>query len=211
MQSGLLSNLNSANRFGVQRALRVKQGQTRHLVEALPLKRIDKFEISGLRIGGGRGMHSAIGALSQALTSSIVLSSPSLTSRNYKRIMAASSSVAASSDLVVDSFLSSSGNVSCIGKPCGVYFSNRTLHYCQNASLSLRNEEAQRRSKFSGYFVHDSAMRPSNSNPFFGSIFKKGYNTSSSTCYSTGDAPHVVSEESTSDERIVNSDDQYVL
>lgn len=211
MQSGLLSNLNSANRFGVQRALRVTQGQTRPLVEALPLKRTEKFEISGLRIGSVRGTHSAIGALSQAFTSAIVSSSSSLNSRQYKKIMAASSSVAASSDLVVDNFLSSSGSVSGIGKSCGVYFSNRNLHYCQKASLSLRNGEAQKRSKFSGYFVYDSAMRPSNSNPPFGSIFKKRYNSSSSTCYSNGEASNVLSEESTSDERIANSDDQYVL
>lgn len=206
MQSGVLSNLNSVNRFGVQRALRVKQGQTLHLVEALPLKRTEKFEIPGLQIGSGRSMHSAIGALSQALTSAIVLSSSSLTSGHFKRIMAASSSVAASGDLVVDSFLTSCGNFSGIGKSSGVYFSNRGLNFCQKASLSLMNGEAQNRRKLSGYLVYDSALRPCNSNPLFGSLFKS-YNTSSSTCYSNGDAPHALSQESTSDVRIANSDD----
>lgn len=206
MPAGLLPNLNSAFRFGVQKALRGKQGQTRYLIEASPLKKAQAFQRGS---GNYWNRHITAGALSQAHshTSAIVLGSSAKASRYCKRNMAASGSVASSGDLVVDSLISSCSSVSSIGRSSGVYFSNTGRNICQKACLSVRNGKAKNGGIFCGYFVYDITPKA-----LVCSLFKS-YNTSSSTCYSNGDATQVSTDGSSSDEQIASiaiSDDQYV-
>ncbi|KAL7223965.1 hypothetical protein ACSBR1_025428 [Camellia fascicularis] len=91
--------------------------------------------------------------------------------------MATSGSKAATGDLVVDSLISSCGNVLNFVQPTGVFFSDRRLHNCQKAGIGFKSQETINRS------LH----------------------TSSSQCYSDDAVPNVSFDGLACDEQLANS------
>ncbi|KAA8531834.1 hypothetical protein F0562_006449 [Nyssa sinensis] len=121
-----------------------------------------------------------------------------------RETMAASGAKAASGDLIVDSIISSCGNVSNFAKPTGVYFNDRSGQSCQQASLSLRNREPTNRHRVYGYFIFDSLRGFCNSKPLVGP-WLKDFNISTPLCYSNGIVPDMSFDGSPCDEKLRNS------
>lgn len=120
------------------------------------------------------------------------------------RVMATSGSIAAAGDLVVDSLISSCGNLSNFAKPAGVYFSDGCAHHCQRAAISLRVQERTK-----GHGVHmqygfPAAQKPCNSSPFVG---RRGswFRTSSTASYAEGAGPDMTLDELKIGKQLVNS------
>ncbi|KAL0343318.1 UNVERIFIED_CONTAM: putative protein phosphatase 2C 80 [Sesamum angustifolium] len=120
MPSGLLSNLNVAFGFGFPRAGRLKQSQPLHLIEAL---------------FSGRSPSGAIpGSAGEVLRYS--------SKRGARKIMAASGSMVASGDLVVDALVSSCGNVSGFVKPGGFFSVIGVIEYVEALGKGLSKDRA---------------------------------------------------------------------
>ncbi|KAL0332513.1 UNVERIFIED_CONTAM: putative protein phosphatase 2C 80 [Sesamum calycinum] len=181
MPSGLLSNLNVAFGFGFPRAGRLKQSQPLHLIEAL---------------FSGRSPSGAIpGSAGEVLRYS--------STRGARKIMAASGSMVASGDLVVDALVSSCGNVSGFVKPGGVFFSDRSYRICRSARVSMRSGGMESHHGPHGCLVFDFEPRYNNSGP----VLSKGLSKDrafSSSCYSNGDRalPEVSTDGSLSAEQL---------
>ncbi|KAK2977026.1 hypothetical protein RJ640_011084 [Escallonia rubra] len=111
--------------------------------------------------------------------------------------MATSGSVSASGDLIVDTLISSCGNVSSFAKPAGVFFGDRSRQSWNKASMSMRKREPNDK-----HMVY-STWGSCNSNPFVGPRSKK-YCISSSTFSSDGAIPEVSSDGSSSDEQVAS-------
>ncbi|XP_057498694.1 probable protein phosphatase 2C 55 [Actinidia eriantha] len=115
--------------------------------------------------------------------------------------MASSRCTATTGDLVVDSLITSCGNVSHFVKPIGVYFNNRSLHNCRKAGIGLKSRETINRS--SNYARYPIAWRSGNSNSLTGPWFRS-LNTSSSPCYSDSVVPDVSFHGSAYEEQLSN-------
>lgn len=125
--------------------------------------------------------------------------------------MATSGSKAAAGDLLVDSLISSCGNVSNFVKPTGVYFNDRRLHKCQKVGIRLKNQETVCRNNI--YARCTFHITQSSGNSFFEPWFK-GLHTSSSSCYSDGIVPDVSLGGLAFDQQLASSaipTDQYVF
>lgn len=116
-------------------------------------------------------------------------------SRNCKQIsrpltMATSGTKAAAGDLVVDSLISSCGNLQNIALPSGVYFGDRSLRYCQKATLGLKHQSTiSGNNSCTSYRFHSKPRSwDSNSNSFAG-LWLSGLHASSVQCYSEGAVP----------------------
>ncbi|XAR73889.1 Phosphoprotein phosphatase [Bertholletia excelsa] len=100
---------------------------------------------------------------------------PSEHQRNcqYRTSMATSGSKTAPGDLIVDNIISS-GNVSNFVERTGVYFKDRKLHNCKNASIGLRNQETFNRCGTSAASTFHIYQRSGNSSsparPWFKSL-----------------------------------------
>lgn len=127
--------------------------------------------------------------------------------------MATSGSKAAAGDLLVDSLISSCGNVSNFVKPTGVYFNHRSLHKCQKVGLRLKRQETVCQNNIYARCTFHITRSSGNSNSFFEPWFK-GLRTSSSSCYSDGIVPDVSFDVLAFDQQLANSaipTDQYVF
>ncbi|KAG8384043.1 hypothetical protein BUALT_Bualt04G0077000 [Buddleja alternifolia] len=102
--------------------------------------------------------------------------------RSNIKTMAASGSMVASGDLVVDSLLSSCGNLSGFVKPGGVFYNDRSYKICQKARVSMRSGSHH---CVQGFLICDFELRSNN--------YGKNCRTFSSSCYSDGIAPGVSS------------------
>lgn len=118
MPIGLLSNLNVAFGFGFPRASRVKQCKPLHLVETLFLQKCSNSSVC----------KNSTGELIK-----------SFSNRGYTKVMAASGSLVASGDLVVDTVVSSCGSLCSFVKSGGVHFGIRSDKICRRANLSMRS------------------------------------------------------------------------
>ncbi|KAK6150933.1 hypothetical protein DH2020_015865 [Rehmannia glutinosa] len=150
MPSGLLSNLNVAFGFGFPRAVRVKQSQPLHLIETLLTR------------------NSSSGIVSCSTRQVLRYSS------NRGNTMAASGSMVASGDLVVDTLVSSCGNLSGFVKPVGVFFGDRGHKICRNASVSMRSVESESQHGFFGRLVFDFEHGCNVSGPLFPKVATDG-------------------------------------
>ncbi|KAI3451727.1 hypothetical protein Pfo_008392 [Paulownia fortunei] len=179
MPSGLLSNLNVASSFGFSRAVRVKQSQPLHLIEAL----FSKNSSSGI----------VSGSTSEVLRYS--------SNRSNTKIMAASGSIVASGDLVVDTLVSGCGNVSGFVKAGGVFFGDKRYKICRKARVSMRSGETESQHGVLGCLVFDFVRRCNNSGPLLSKGLSNG-RTFSSSCYSDGIVPEVSTDGSLSAEQL---------
>ncbi|GMP31695.1 hypothetical protein CsSME_00005806 [Camellia sinensis var. sinensis] len=118
--------------------------------------------------------------------------------------MATSGSKAATGDLVVDSLISSCGNVLNFVQPTGVYFSDRRLHNCQKAGIGFKSQETINRCSIYGCHKFDITRRSGNSNSLVGPWFRS-LHTSSSQCYSDDAVPNVSFDGLACDEQLANS------
>ncbi|XP_073154892.1 probable protein phosphatase 2C 80 isoform X2 [Henckelia pumila] len=176
MPSGFVSNLNVAFGFGFQRAVKVNQVQHLNFIESC-LSR--KF--------------------SGASLTRVVFKYSS--NRCHRIVMAASGSLTASGDLVVDNLASSCANFSSFVKPIGVYFNDRSYRNCRKARASLRNVEAECYRGVHGCVMHDfkqsfqDSKSPFLTGPSNGRAF-------SSSCYSDGVVPEILAVDSFSAEHL---------
>lgn len=118
--------------------------------------------------------------------------------------MATSGSKAATGDLVVDSLISSCGNVLNFEQPTGVYFSDRRLHNCQKAGIGFKSQETINRCSIYGCHKFDITRSSGNSNSLLGPWFRS-LHTSSSQCYSDDAVPNVSFDGLACDEQLANS------
>lgn len=151
MPSGLLSNFNVAFSFVFPRAVRVNQSQ---LIEALFSRKVS-----------GGSLSCSAGQVS-------------IYSSNT-RVMAASSSVVASGDLVMDTLVSSCGNIPGFLKPVGVFYGNRSF------KISITTES------------HHFKQRCNSTGHLYSNGHRKGRSFSSSS-YSDGVVPEVSADASLS-------------
>lgn len=180
MPSGLLSILNTAFGFGIQRALRLKKSQSSHLIESCYPRKNSRA--------------TARGSTCEVLNYSSV--------RCNRVAMAASGTVAASGDLILDTLVSGCGNVSSFAKPSGVYFSARSGRNCRKACVSMRTVAANGHKGVQGYFMFDLTERSCISNPPLATR-SNNFRTFSSSYYSDGTMPEMSTEGSScTDERI---------
>ncbi|PIN01854.1 Serine/threonine protein phosphatase [Handroanthus impetiginosus] len=108
-----------------------------------------------------------------------------------RKIMAASGSIVASGDLMVDTLASGCGNLSGFVKPGGVFFGDRSKRICRKARVSMRSGDT------GGCLVFDFGRQCNNfGRPFSGGI-NKGRSFSSS-CYPDGVVPEVSTDGSLS-------------
>ncbi|KAL2456294.1 putative protein phosphatase 2C 55 [Forsythia ovata] len=102
--------------------------------------------------------------------------------------MAASGTVAASGDLVVDTLVSGCANFSSFAKPTGVYFSDRSCRNCRKASVSMRKGAVKGHKGVQVYFTFDLTERSYISSlPL--ATWSSNFRTFSSSCYSDGTMP----------------------
>lgn len=176
MPSGFISNLNVASGFGFQRAVKANQVQPLNLIESYLFR---KF--------------SGVGLTREVFKYS--------SNRCHRIVMAASGSLAASGDLVVDNLASSCGNFSSFVKPIGVYFNDKSYRNCRKARVSLRNVETECYRGVQECVVHDFKQSSHDSKPPFLTRSGNGRGFSSS-CYSDGVVPDVSAVESFSAEHL---------
>ncbi|XP_059640927.1 probable protein phosphatase 2C 80 isoform X2 [Cornus florida] len=230
MPSGFISNLNTAFCCGFQKSIRLQRGRSCNSIELLLSKRRFSILSCGLCYSSPVPSHTSIpsrpftsrlvcdlgnqknnlfvvGAVSQTHSATFVTGLTGLVSEYpsnqcCRKAMAASGSKAASRDLIVDTFITSCGNVSNFVKPTGVYFSDRNLQSCRKASMSLRNREPTNARLSFGYFIFDVTRR--SCNPLVGS-WLRDFHTSSSPNYSDRAVPDVSFDESSCDEQVGNA------
>ncbi|KAL9158518.1 hypothetical protein ABFS82_08G074300 [Erythranthe guttata] len=126
-----------------------------------------------------------------------------LFTRSGKNRMAASSSMVASGDVVVDTLLSSCGNVSGFLKPGGVFYGDRSFKVCRKARVSIRSGGNGSPNGFRESPIFDFVRRCSSNSG--GARSSKGMSeprSFSSSCYSDGNAPEVSSDGSLSVETL---------
>ncbi|WOH00356.1 hypothetical protein DCAR_0519715 [Daucus carota subsp. sativus] len=127
--------------------------------------------------------------------------------------MAASGSATASGDLMVDSLVSSCGNVANFVKPIGVCYSDRIgCRSFQRSSMRLKSREPyNHRPMQHGYFIFDVTQRSFSFNPAFDTS-PKNCHASSSPCYSDEFVPDMTVNGLSCDEQLATttvSADQY--
>lgn len=177
MPIGLLSNLNVAFGFGFPRATRVKQYQPLQLIETLFLQKCSNSSVS-----------NSTGEL-------IKYSS----NRGYTKTMAASGSLVASGDVVVDTVVSSCGSLCSFGKSGGVHFGIRSDKICRRANLSLTSVGSHH-GGVQGWILFD--------------LERSSIRSFSSSCYSDRVVPQASADGSLSAQPLPSlalSDEQYVF
>lgn len=145
-------------------------------------------------------------------SASVLISKPSFDSRTNRvyigpyLTMAASGTKTTAGDLIVDSLISSCGNLTNIALPSGVYFGDRSLRHCQKATLGLKNgATVSRHNRYGSYgFQCEPRSWNSNSSSLSGPWFN-GLHTSSVQCYSERVVPTVALDEKQYDEELDNS------
>lgn len=128
--------------------------------------------------------------------------------------MAASGSTTASGDLMVDSLVSSCGNVANFVKPSGVCFNDRVgCRSLRRSSMRLKSREPyNNRQSVHGYFIFDVTQRSFSFNSAFDTSIKNCH-ASSSPYYSDGFVPDMTVNGLSCKEQLATttvSADQYV-
>lgn len=120
--------------------------------------------------------------------------------------MAASGSTTASGDLVVDSLVSSCGNVANFVKPIGVCFNDRVgCRSFRRSSMRLKSREPyNNRQIVQGYFIFDVTQKSLRFNPAFDTSLKNCH-ASSSQYYSNGFVPDLTVNGLSCDEQLATT------
>lgn len=122
----------------------------------------------------------------------------------FNRIaMAASGTVAASGDLILDTLVSGCGNVSGFAKPRGVYFSDRSGRNCRKASVRMRNGGTNGHTGVQLNFMFDLTERSCFSNPPL-ATWSNDFRTFSSSYYSDGPMPDLSTDGSSCTDELIS-------
>ncbi|XP_047312166.1 probable protein phosphatase 2C 80 [Impatiens glandulifera] len=120
------------------------------------------------------------------------------------RVMASTGSIASAGDIVVDSLISTCGNLSNFAKPAGVYFTDGGAHHCQKAGISLRLKEGIKGHGVYRQYSFAAAQKPCNSSSFVGRR-SNWFRTSSTASYADGAEADVTFDELKIGKQLVNS------